>query len=161
MLIAVLVGFRHFFLQGRAHPGRELTPPIRSLIMVHGAVMTGWVLTFLIQTILIATRGSGHSQPVFRYRNIGWMCSAHLFGTVGLDAQTARSRPPNLEEVARRSAHETQTSRSRPGGSRGRTTTHQRQRFCVSEWAWGFRWRNTPASRRAAESECQPLPKVF
>ena len=26
MLIAVLIGFRHFFLQGRAHPGRELTP---------------------------------------------------------------------------------------------------------------------------------------
>jgi hypothetical protein len=56
MLIALLVGFRHFFLQGRAHPGRELTPQIRSLIIVHGASMTGWVLTFLIQTILIATR---------------------------------------------------------------------------------------------------------
>jgi hypothetical protein len=56
MLIAVLIGFRHFFLQGTAHPGRELTPNIRALIIVHGISMTGWVLVFLVQSLLIATR---------------------------------------------------------------------------------------------------------
>jgi hypothetical protein len=56
MLLAVLIGFQHFFLQGRAYQGRELTPQIRTLVIVHGACMTGWMLTFLIQTILIATR---------------------------------------------------------------------------------------------------------
>jgi hypothetical protein len=56
MLLAVLIGFRHFFLQGRAHPGRELTPQIRTLIIVHGISMTGWVLVFLVQSLLTATR---------------------------------------------------------------------------------------------------------
>jgi hypothetical protein len=56
MLIAVLIGFRHFFLQGAAHPGRELTPKIRSLIIVHGISMTGWVILFLVQSFLIAAR---------------------------------------------------------------------------------------------------------
>jgi hypothetical protein len=56
MLIAVLIGFRHFFLQGMAHPGREITPQIRTLIVVHGISMAGWVLVFLVQSLLIATR---------------------------------------------------------------------------------------------------------
>lgn len=56
MLIAVLIGFRHFFVQGMAHPGRELTRPIRTLIIVHGVSMTGWVLVFLLQSLLIAAR---------------------------------------------------------------------------------------------------------
>jgi len=56
MLILVLIGFRHFFLHGTAHPGRELTPKIRMLIIVHGISMTGWALAFLVQSLLIATR---------------------------------------------------------------------------------------------------------
>lgn len=56
MLIAVLIGFQQFFLRGRAYPGQELTPQIRAAIIVHGVCMTGWVLIFLIQTVLIATR---------------------------------------------------------------------------------------------------------
>jgi hypothetical protein len=56
MLIAMLLGFRHFFFQGRAHPGRDLTPEIRSFVILHGAAMTGWVVVFVIQTFLIAAR---------------------------------------------------------------------------------------------------------
>jgi hypothetical protein len=55
MLMAVLMGFRHFFFQGQAHPGRELTPPIRTLIIVHGISLSAWVLMFLVQSALIAT----------------------------------------------------------------------------------------------------------
>jgi hypothetical protein len=55
MLIAVLLGFQQFFLAGRAYPGQELTPQIQTVIIVHGACMTAWVLGFLIQTSLIAT----------------------------------------------------------------------------------------------------------
>ena len=36
--------------------GRELTPKIRTLIIVHGISMTGWALVFLVQSLLIATR---------------------------------------------------------------------------------------------------------
>ena len=56
MLIAVLIRFRQFFLQNRASSGRELTPEIRTLIIVHGVSMTGWVLVFLIQSFLIAAK---------------------------------------------------------------------------------------------------------
>jgi len=55
MLLAVLIGFRHFFFYGQAHPGREITPPIRTLVIVHGISLTAWVLTFLVQSVLIAT----------------------------------------------------------------------------------------------------------
>jgi hypothetical protein len=67
MLIAVLIGFRHFFFQGAAHPGRELTPKIRTLVIVHGISMTGWVLVFLVQSFLIAAR----RQRV--HMRLGWV----------------------------------------------------------------------------------------
>jgi hypothetical protein len=52
----VLIGFRQFFLQGRASSGSELTPEIRASIIVHGVSMTGWVVVFLVQSFLIATK---------------------------------------------------------------------------------------------------------
>jgi hypothetical protein len=55
MLVAVLIGFRHFFFQGQAHPGREITPPIRTLIIVHGISLSAGVVMFLVQSVLIAT----------------------------------------------------------------------------------------------------------
>ncbi len=56
MLLVMVLGFRHFYLEGRAHPGRELTPPIRTLIIVHAVSMSAWVLLFLAQTVLITRR---------------------------------------------------------------------------------------------------------
>jgi hypothetical protein len=56
LLIALtLTGFRHFFFHGMSYPGREITPPIRGLVIAHGVVMSAWLLLFLLQPLLVAT----------------------------------------------------------------------------------------------------------
>lgn len=54
MLVLVFAGFQLFYLQGRAYPGRPLTPPIRTVVIAHGIAMTAWMILFLIQSLLIA-----------------------------------------------------------------------------------------------------------
>ncbi len=57
LLLALMVaGFHHFYLQGRAYPGRELTPPIRTLLILHGVAMAGWMLLYTVQPLLIVGR---------------------------------------------------------------------------------------------------------
>jgi hypothetical protein len=56
VLTALVVwGFQHFYLHGRAYPGRPLTPPIRTLVILHGVAMAGWMLLFVAQPFLIST----------------------------------------------------------------------------------------------------------
>ncbi|MEZ5433409.1 MAG: hypothetical protein R3F31_20055 [Verrucomicrobiales bacterium] len=40
LLAFTLIGFRMFYLQGNAFPGRPLPPPIRPLLITHGVLMT-------------------------------------------------------------------------------------------------------------------------
>ncbi|HEY9155474.1 MAG TPA: hypothetical protein VIM69_10105 [Opitutaceae bacterium] len=54
----VLLGFRQFFLHGRAVSGQELPPSVRSLLIIHGVAMTGWMALFIIQPLLIV----GHNR---------------------------------------------------------------------------------------------------
>lgn len=56
VLVLVFWGFQHFYFHGKAYPGRELTPPIRSLIIAHGMAMLLWVILLQAQTALIAMR---------------------------------------------------------------------------------------------------------
>ncbi|MFO1482065.1 MAG: hypothetical protein U1F71_01760 [Verrucomicrobiaceae bacterium] len=44
LLVLTLIGFRMFYLHLQAFPGRPLTPPIRTLLIVHGVSMTIWML---------------------------------------------------------------------------------------------------------------------
>jgi hypothetical protein len=98
MLVAVLIGFQQFFLQGRAYPGRELTPEIRTLIIVHGACMTGWVLTFLIQTVLIAT---GRYRPHMLLGRIAGVLAAFiLISGFWFVVVSFRLRPPQFTAFA-------------------------------------------------------------
>jgi hypothetical protein len=53
LLVLMILGFQQFYLHGKAYPGRELAPPIRSLVILHGTGMTAWVSLFLIQPLLI------------------------------------------------------------------------------------------------------------
>ncbi len=56
ILIALMLwGFHHFYFEGRSYPGRDITPPIRSLVIAHGTSMAGWMVLYLVQTFLIAT----------------------------------------------------------------------------------------------------------
>jgi hypothetical protein len=40
-------------LHGKAYPGRELAPEIRTLLIPHGIGMSAWFLLFLVQPLLI------------------------------------------------------------------------------------------------------------
>jgi small basic protein len=55
LLVLMFLGFQQFYLHGKAYPGRELAPPIRSLLILHGIGMSAWVLLFLVQPLLIVT----------------------------------------------------------------------------------------------------------
>ena len=52
----VFAGFHRFYTQGQAYPGRELAPPIRTLLIVHGTGMTAWMLLAIVQPLLVALR---------------------------------------------------------------------------------------------------------
>lgn len=54
LILASLWGFRHFYVQGMAYPGRPLTPGIRTLIVAHGTAMMLWLGLLLTQSLLIA-----------------------------------------------------------------------------------------------------------
>lgn len=56
LLALTVMGFRLFFFKGLSHPGREIPPPIRTLIIVHGVAMSAWIVLFAVQTWLIASR---------------------------------------------------------------------------------------------------------
>lgn len=55
LLILMFLGFRQFYLHGKAYPDRELAPPIRTLLILHGIGMSSWMLLFLVQPLLIVT----------------------------------------------------------------------------------------------------------
>ena len=53
MLILTAIGFRFFFLHGKASGGGEITSQIFPLVVVHGLAMFGWVILFFVQSVLI------------------------------------------------------------------------------------------------------------
>ena len=55
LLVLMFLGFQQFYLHGKAYPDRELAPPIRTLIILHGLGMSAWVLLFLVQPLLVAS----------------------------------------------------------------------------------------------------------
>src|SRR5690606_20229519 len=56
LLVIMVIGFQWFYLQGKAYPGRPLTPPIRTFVIIHGCLMTAWILLAVAQPMLIATK---------------------------------------------------------------------------------------------------------
>jgi len=92
LFLLMFWGFSLFYLHGQAYPGRPLTPPIRSLVIAHGVAMTLWMLLFIAQPLLAATR------------NIRIHMKLGLFGTalagvatvlgINLAIASARVAPP-------------------------------------------------------------------
>lgn len=54
LLVLTIVGFKLFYFEGRAYPDREITPPIRTLVITHGVAMSVWMLLALAQPLLVA-----------------------------------------------------------------------------------------------------------
>lgn len=94
MLVLMLIGFRHFYLEGRAHPGRELPPPIRTLIILHGVSMSVWVLLFLGQCLLVTARKVRVHMMVGRVAAL--FALAILVSGLLLAVASTRAAPPGL-----------------------------------------------------------------
>ncbi len=53
MLACTLGGFRFFILHGKGLDGDEITGQILPLVVIHGLSLFGWVVLFLVQSLLI------------------------------------------------------------------------------------------------------------
>lgn len=54
ILVLMLLGFQQYYLNGKGYPGRDIAPPMQTLVFVHAIAMTTWVVLFLVQPLLIA-----------------------------------------------------------------------------------------------------------
>ncbi len=94
MLLITLVGFQQFYLHGKAHPGRDIAPPIKTLVIVHGLAMTGWVLLFLVQSFLITTKR--HRVHMQLGRAAAAFAIVILVSGVMLSIESTRLAPPGF-----------------------------------------------------------------
>lgn len=70
LLLITFLGFQQFYLHGQAYPTHPIAPPIKGLIITHGVAMTAWMLLFLVQPLLVASRN------IPFHRTLGWVGSA-------------------------------------------------------------------------------------
>lgn len=95
LLVLALIGFRMFYLQLQAFPGRPLTPPNRTLLILHGMLMTAWMLLAVIQPWLIA----GGRKQIHRILGTAGAMLAAAIVVVGylVAVHSARVNPPDLK----------------------------------------------------------------
>jgi small basic protein len=95
LLVIMFVGFQMFYLQGRAYPGRPLTPHIRTLLIIHGCLMTAWILLAVAQPLLVSTR---HKRLHMKLGIFGVMlASAIVVAGVKIGVEAARVTPPEVQ----------------------------------------------------------------
>jgi hypothetical protein len=94
LLVLMFVGFNLFYLQGRSFPGRPLTPPIRTLIIIHGCLMTAWMLLAVGQPLLVGARRK------HLHRKLGVLgvilATGMVIAGVHVGIESARVAPPEL-----------------------------------------------------------------
>jgi hypothetical protein len=56
MLTIMVAGFHPYYLHGEGMAGRTISPELATLVFVHGAAMTAWLLLFLVQSLLVPAR---------------------------------------------------------------------------------------------------------
>lgn len=94
LLALSFVGFKLFYLQGMAYPGHPLPPPTRTLLIVHGLIMSAWILLAVVQPWLVAC---GKRKLHMSVGKAG-ACLAALVFVVGIKTgiEAARITPPDL-----------------------------------------------------------------
>ncbi|MGE5305919.1 MAG: hypothetical protein ACM3TN_21615 [Alphaproteobacteria bacterium] len=94
LFVLTFIGFQQFYLHGKAFPNRGLTPPIRTLLILHGTAMSAWMLLFLAQPLLIV---AGNRRVHMMLGKVGAalaVCMVFLGVRVGIEA--ARVNPPDM-----------------------------------------------------------------
>jgi hypothetical protein len=92
MLVSAVVGFEQFYFHGRAFPGREITPPIRTLVIVHGVAMSLWSVLILAQPLLVSLRR--HKMHMTVGKIGAGLAGIILVLGVMIAVQSARVSPP-------------------------------------------------------------------
>lgn len=92
MLVSAVVGFEQFYFHGRAYPGREITPPIRTLVIVHGVAMLLWSILILAQPLLVSLRR--HKVHMTLGKVGATLAGVILVLGVMIAVQSARVSPP-------------------------------------------------------------------
>lgn len=92
MLVSAVVGFEQFYFHGKSYPGREITPPIRSLIIVHGIAMSLWSILILVQPLLVSLKR--HKVHMTMGKIGATLAGAILVLGVMVGIQSARVSPP-------------------------------------------------------------------
>ncbi len=95
LLVITLIGFKMFYLEGKAFPGRPLTPPIRALLITHGLMMTAWMLLSVIQPLLVATKRKRLHMTLGRIGAL--LAGGMIIAGVRVGIEAARLAPPNLQ----------------------------------------------------------------
>lgn len=94
LLACVVIGFRHFWFGGRAYPGRELTPPIRGLVVAHGVAMALWMVLLVVQSLLVVRRRVKLHMTLGKAGGLLGLAIVALGWKVGIES--ARVAPPEF-----------------------------------------------------------------
>jgi hypothetical protein len=66
MLTIMVAGFHPYYLRTEGMAGRTVSPRLVTLVFVHGAAMTMWLMLFLVQSLLVPAR------KVRIHMKLGW-----------------------------------------------------------------------------------------
>lgn len=94
LLTLMLLGFQQFYLHGKAFPNRELAPPIRTLLILHGIGMSAWVLLFLVQPLLIVAGNRREHMMLGRIGAVLAACIVILGFRLGIESTLIS--PPDM-----------------------------------------------------------------
>src|ERR1700752_582691 len=70
MLLIMLAGFYPYYLRGEGMGGRKISSQLVTLVLVHGAAMTAWLVLFFVQSLLIPAR------KLRVHMKLGWVAVA-------------------------------------------------------------------------------------
>lgn len=95
LLVLMFWGFQKFFIHGRAYPDRPLTPPIKTLLILHGTAMATWMLLSLVQPLLIV----GNNRRVhMALGKVGAMIALCVFILgLKLGIESTQVNPPDMK----------------------------------------------------------------
>ena len=92
MIAFAFAGFGPYYLHGTAFPGREVAPPMKTVVAVHAAAMTAWLVLSLVQPWLIAKGGKRAHMKVGK---VGAALAALVFAFgLRVAVQSVRNTPP-------------------------------------------------------------------
>jgi len=94
LLVLMFIGFQLFYLQGQSYPGRPITPPIRTWVILHGCLMTVWMLMAVVQPLLVGLR---YKRLHMKLGVLGvGLAVGIIVSGVHLGIESARVSPPEM-----------------------------------------------------------------